>query len=70
MGVSLALAGAIPADDLLYGVKITPALIVKTIASIILSLLGMYYLNVGRNERAVGPMLKGAALVLLSLLIF
>jgi hypothetical protein len=50
--------------------KLTPILGVKIIASMILSVLGMYYLNYGYKERDAGPMIKGAILVLLSLFLF
>jgi hypothetical protein len=50
--------------------KITPVLIAKTIVSTVMSVMGMYYLNVGRNERAIGPMIRGAVLIMLSLFIF
>jgi hypothetical protein len=49
---------------------ITPLLALKTLGSFILSILGMYYINVGQKERDIKVMAQGAALVLLSLFLF
>ena len=50
--------------------KVTPDLIWKTLGSMIVSVLGMYYLNRGHKEREIGAMIKGAALILLSMFLF
>lgn len=50
--------------------KVTPLLIAKTMGSFVLSVLGMYYINVGQKDRDVKVMVEGAALVLLSLFLF
>lgn len=50
--------------------QMTPAVVAKTIGSFILSVLGMYYLNLGQKEHAPGLMIRGAAMVLLSLFLF
>lgn len=50
--------------------KITPWLIVKVMGSFVMSILGMYYLNLGQKERDVKTMVEGAVLVLLSMFLF
>jgi len=50
--------------------QFTPLLIVKVMGSMIMSVLGMYYLNVGQKERDVKVMVEGAVLVLMSLFLF
>lgn len=50
--------------------KFTPALAGKVMGSMILSVLGMYYLNRGYKEQELSLMIKGAIITLLSLFLF
>jgi hypothetical protein len=50
--------------------KATPAMIGKTVASTILSVLGFHFLNQGRKNQDLGMMIKGALMALLSIFLF
>ncbi|MDE2038661.1 MAG: hypothetical protein KGO96_10980 [Elusimicrobia bacterium] len=64
-GLGLGAASAAPA-----AFHMTTGVIWKTLGSLVLSVLGMYYLNRGRKESDLGAMLKGAVLILLSFFLF
>ncbi len=48
----------------------TPSLAVKTVACLVLSTVGIYYLTVGKKQRDLQKMIVGAVLILASLFIF
>jgi hypothetical protein len=49
---------------------VTQALVLKVLASIFLSVAGMYYLAAGRRRQSLNTMLMGGALLLLALFLF
>jgi hypothetical protein len=73
LGADQAIGGLAGASSPTLGISagsITPAFVVKNVVSLVLSLLGMYYLALGKKEGDGGKMVKGAAMLLASLFIF
>jgi uncharacterized YccA/Bax inhibitor family protein len=59
-----------PSGALKTTLKFTPMLAAKVVGSLMLSLLGMYSLYRGKEEKDFKQMVEGAVLVLLSLFLF
>lgn len=57
-------------QETVIGIKLTPALVGKTVACGVLTTMGLHVLNRGKIERDAGKMVQGAALVLLGLAAF
>jgi hypothetical protein len=62
--------GGLASPAVSSALKITPGFVVKNIISLVLSLLGMYYLAIGKKEQDANTMIKGAVMLLASLFIF
>ena len=54
----------------LLGFKITQSLLLKGAAGTVLSIIGMYYLAMGKKNQSLNSMLLGGALILFSLFLF
>lgn len=54
----------------LLGIHLTPLVVVKCVASGVLTTLGMYYLGVGKAEHHLGKIIRGAVLVMAGMFVF
>lgn len=53
-----------PAEEAKPFFKLTPGLALKTVASVVLTTMGMYYLAQGKKYQDINKMILGAALIL------